>query len=262
VAEERTTDGGLRPDLLLLHHGVPVLGIEVLVTHAVDARKAARTSYPWVELDAARVLAAPRDWRPCAQAHPWRGLCRDCRWAEQVAAVAYSDHDRPGGYAAELAAARFQARLGPWLEDRSRRGQPRLHWRCPACRARNRRPLRRERLAEAARASALGPPILPEVRIRAADGTVLAIQFGDPDGSGIRAPVTLLPAASLPVLRVRPDGKRPFHLQVVGTNRPWALLCSRCGADGCGTLPPSWLPLPGWASLDPDGPGGTHPEIG
>jgi hypothetical protein len=247
VAEERATPEGLRPDVLLLERGDPVLGIEILVTHEVDDGKASRTAHPWVELDALRLIAAPRIWRPHGWDHPWRGLCRDCHWGEQVAAVAFSEDNDPGEAAAEFAAALFHARLGSWLA-RQGRARPTLHWQCPACMAKNRRPLVRERLVDIARTTALGPPILPEVRLGTATGGAVAIQFAAPGVSRLR-PAAILPDASLPVVRIRPDCRRPLRLHVTGTNRPRAFLCPRCGGDCCGTLPPCWSPLPGWAAV-------------
>lgn len=249
VAEERITSEGLRPDVLLLHRGEPVLGIEVLVTHAVGARKAARTTYPWVELDAVRVIAAPRRWRPCGRGHPWTGHCMACQWVEQVARFASSEHDDPVEFAAELAAAGLGERLGAWLDRRSGRGQLRVVWRCPSCRRTNKRVVRREALVAAARATSLGPPILHEVRAWTREGPDIAIQYENTPEIARNSRMTPIPAAPHPVLRIHPDCRRPLRIQLWWTNRPWAFLCPRCGGDCMGTLPPAWEPVPAWETL-------------
>jgi len=144
VELEATTPEGLRPDVLLLLQGTPALGIEVLVTHAVDAAKAAKASYPWVEVDAMQVVGAPRAWKPCQQSHPWTGLCRACQWAEEVSSVAFSEADDPMECVAELSAALFERHLNRWLASRANRTRPALVWRCPWCRKRNLRLLGRK----------------------------------------------------------------------------------------------------------------------
>jgi hypothetical protein len=237
VAEERATPGGLRPDVLLLRQGSPVLGIEVLVTHAVDAAKAARTSHPWVELDALQVLAAPGAWRPGRMEHPWTGLCADCRWWDQLPLLDPSEPTDPGEIAAELAAAAFEARLLQWLRPRASRARPRIAWRCPWCRKANRRLLARERVLGAVRSTSLGPPILPEVIVQMAVGPPVSITFGFPQ-TRLRAGTILpLPHIPRPALRVTPDPRRPLRLDLNATNRPMAFICRHCGRDCLGVLP-------------------------
>jgi hypothetical protein len=51
-------------DVVAFRNSEPVLGIEVLVTHAVDDRKAESLSIPWFELSAEMILENPYQWRP------------------------------------------------------------------------------------------------------------------------------------------------------------------------------------------------------
>jgi hypothetical protein len=248
VAVERATAGGLRPDVLLLHRGEPVLGIEVRVTHAVDDRKAARTTHPWVELEAGRILASPRVWRPGRMAHPWTGRCRSCQWMKQVVEF----HGHPGadpfGFAAELAATLVGERLQIWLAGHDGRGRPRVAWRCPSCRRTCRRYLRRERLAGLGRCTALGPRRFPEIRLRCQGGPEVAIQFENDKPGSPGHPVRPLGVAGVPILRLLPDVRNPLQWRLCATNRPLAFRCDRCGGDCAGILPPSWTPVAGSAS--------------
>jgi len=76
VEVEEATPDRLKPDALLLKDGHPVLGIEVCVTHAVDAAKAMRISHTWVEVEGLQVLRTPGTWKPTQAIHPWTGSCR------------------------------------------------------------------------------------------------------------------------------------------------------------------------------------------
>ena len=244
VELEATTPEGLRPDVLLLRQGTPALGIEVLVTHAVDAAKAAKASYPWVEVDAMQVVGAPRAWKPCQQSHPWTGLCRACQWAEEVSSVAFSEADDPMECVAELSAALFERHLNRWLASRANRTRPALVWRCPWCRKRNLRLLGRERVFGAARSSCLGPPIVPEVLLEVGRNVPVSILFDFPRNP--RRPWVILPLAQQgrPVFRVTPDPKRPLRLLLNGTNRPMVFICPKCQRDCLGCLPSPWIPCP------------------
>ena len=169
VVEEATADG-LRPDVLLLNQGAPVLGIEVLVTHAVDASKATKTSHPWVEVDGMQVLRSPGSWKPSQASHPWTGSGRACAWADRVIGTRIQLWDDTADYVSKLAAAFFEESLQAWLQSSSKQIKPALLWRCPWCRIRNRRHLRRDLLKGAAQASSLVPPCEPEVVLESAQG--------------------------------------------------------------------------------------------
>jgi hypothetical protein len=99
---ERRLPEGLRPDVLLLASGTPVLALEVRVRHAVDAEKAARLSLPFLELDAEDVLADPRTWLPIGEGTP-RELCPSCverreRDARELARLAAELRIDPAGF--------------------------------------------------------------------------------------------------------------------------------------------------------------------
>lgn len=249
VAIERETSAGLRPDVLLLKDGTPVLGIEVLVTHAVDEDKAARTQHPWIELAALKVIASPRAWKPEAGQFPWTGLCRRCQRLERIRAVEFSEHCDPGDIPAELAAEWFLEAFIPWHRDPKSRKYPTVTWRCPWCQKTNRRRLIREALRGASRASGLGPPIRPEVVIHLADHSDLILTFAMPRPSGSRNAVRLDETDRRPVLHCKPDTTNPLVLQLQGTSRPAAFLCRHCGGDCVGFFPQPWIPLP-WIRTD------------
>jgi len=249
VAEERMTPDGLRPDVLLLHQGAPVLAIEVLVTHAVDAAKAARTSCPWVELNALQVLSRPSVWEPHRQSHPWSGVCPNCLWREQSCLSDPSEHLSPGEYVAELAAATFEDNFSRWLHSKAGRTKPRLAWRCPWCRKSNRLPMAREGVVGAARSSALGPPILPEV-ILTVDGRLpISITFSFPANPDRPMAIIPLPDRGFPALRATPDPRHPLRLTLNGTNRTLDFICARCCRDCVGSLPSPLDPVPYWETL-------------
>ncbi|BDU71340.1 competence protein CoiA family protein [Mesoterricola silvestris] len=243
IAVERETSTGLRPDVLLLEGGAPVLGIEVLVTHAVEEVKARRTLHPWIEVDARRVTDAPRTWLPEAGWFPWAGLCRRCHLLTRIRAVGFSEHCDPGDCAAELGAAWFLEALTPWLRDSGNRKRPRVAWRCPWCRKPNQRRLVREAILDASRATSLGPPIRAGVVLQLADGGDLVLVFGGLRPPGARKGVRLLEPMGGPALQCRPDTTHPLRLRMEGTNRPAAFLCRHCGGDCAGVLPPPWAPL-------------------
>lgn len=81
VALEFTLENGLRPDLVLLSCGRPVLALEVKVTHAVGTVKGAAMGIPWLEVEADAVIRTPNWWSPISQNLPakkaeWR--CAFC----------------------------------------------------------------------------------------------------------------------------------------------------------------------------------------
>lgn len=245
LVEEPTSDG-LRPDVLLLKQGKPVLGIEVLVTHAVEEAKAARTSHPWIEVDGMQVLQSPGAWKPAQANHPWTRSCRVCAWADRVMGSrvqAWQDH---ADYVAQLAAGFFEEVIQAWLHSSSKRIKPALVWRCPWCRFKNRRLLCRGLLRSAAQASSLAPPCEPEVVLESEEGPPIAIAFGLPRNPAKPWLILPLPDAPVPRLRATPDPKHPHRLALNGTNRPSGFPCRRCGRDCLGSLPSSWIPTPWW----------------
>jgi hypothetical protein len=244
VVEEGTTSEGLRPDVLVLHQGKPVLGIEVRVFHAVDQAKAARTTYPWVELEAWRLLHAPKAWRPCAAGHPWAGKCQRCEKADELEAIEFSKHADAEECAFELAAIRFEKHCHIWLGSPRRRTGPAVRWRCPWCQRKNQRCLNRASIEGTARGTSLGPPILPEVLIRFAGGSELSVCFGAQRHANGRPTIVPLADAPNPRLRVRPDPSHPMRTVLLGTNRPFAFQCANCGRDCLGILPDHREPLP------------------
>jgi hypothetical protein len=243
VAVERTTSEGLRPDVLLLLGGQPALGIEVRVHHAVDAAKAARTPYPWVEVDAQRVLAAPRAWKPEQHHHPWTGQCQVCACVGTLTPAALSEVTDAGDYVAQLAAAAFHAQILAWLQPGRRRLKPAVVWRCPACRKRNVRALSRDRVRGAGMASSLLSPVQPQVIIELVEDAPVAISFGFPRNPYRPWAVVPIDDCAPPTLRATPDLKQSHRLALNGTNRPLAFPCRACGADCIGAFPSPLAPL-------------------
>ena len=241
VAVEQATAEGLRPDVLLLRRGLPALGIEVLVTHPVDAAKAGKATFPWVELDAGKVLASPRSWKPSQSAHPWTAQCQVCSCIGAAEAAGLSEVTGPADYVSQLAASGFHRRVQAWLQSGHRRLKPSVCWRCPACRKRNVRPLCRNRVHGATLASSLAPTIHPQVILQVEAGQFVFIIFGFPANPRRPWSIINLTDRGRPILRVTPDLKRPHQLSLNGTNRPFAFLCLRCGSDCLGLFPP---PLP------------------
>lgn len=246
VLVEAANPDGLKPDILLLGEGGPVLGIEVLVTHPVDAAKAARTSHPWVEVDAMQVLKSPHAWKPSQAHHPWTGSCPACAWAARITGMGIQDWSDPADLVSQLAAAFFEERIQAWLESAAKRIKPSVEWRCPWCRTRNRRFLRRDRLKGAAQASSLMPPCDPEVMLEPAEGPPIAIAFGFPRDAARPWQILPLVDAPRPSLRATPDPKHPHRLTLNGTNRPAGFLCVSCGRDCLGSQPSPWIPVPWW----------------
>lgn len=246
VVLEASTPDGLRPDVLLLRQGNPVLGIEVLVTHAVAPAKAAKTAHPWVEVEAMQVLRSPGAWRPSQARHPWSGSCRLCTWADRILGSGFQDCQDPADLLSRLAAAFFEESVQAWLDGSSKRIKPALVWRCPSCRMRNRRLLRRDLLKGAAQATSLVPPGEPEVVLEPAQGPPITIAFGPPRNPARPLQILPLPDASGPRLRATPDPRQPHRLTLNGTNRPSGFQCQRCGRDCLGSLPSSWIPAPWW----------------
>jgi len=256
LVEEATADG-LRPDVLLLKQGTPVLGIEVLVTHAVDAAKAAKTSHPWVEVQGTEVLRSPGTWKPSRASHPWTGSCHACAWAARIIGSGIQEWEDTADYVSQLAAAFFEETMKAWLQSSSRRVKPALVWRCPWCRKKNRRLFRRDLLKSAARASSLKPPCEPEVMLESAEGPPIAIAFGFPPDPA--RPWRILPLQNTPAPRLRttPDPKHPHRLALNGTNRPAGFPCAHCGRDCLGSLPSPWIPVP-WCESQ-ESPGAPSP---
>jgi hypothetical protein len=249
IAMEKETSAGLRPDVLLLKSGEPVLGLEVLVTHAVDEVKARMTLHPWIELDAMKVAGSPRSWEPEAGRFPWAGLCPRCHRLEKIRAVSFSEHCDPGDFPAELTAEWFLEAFIIWHKDLRNRKHPRVTWRCPWCRKSNQRRLVRDAFRGASRASGLGPPIRPEVLLHLANGSDIVLAFAPPRSHGSRKAIRVLEVMRGPTLQCKANTANPLVLQMEGTNRPAAFLCRHCGGDCVGILPPPWTPLP-WAPIN------------
>ncbi len=243
VAVERATPDGLRPDVMLLHEGRPILGIEVRVSHAVDREKAVRTSMPWIELDAMHVLSSPRTWRPCQGLHPWSGRCLICTCISRLDPSSMSEITDLGDYPSQLAAAGFHEQIQGWLQSGHRRRKPMVCWRCPSCRKQNSRILVRNKILGAEMASSLRSALEPQVILHAADGGTIHVSFGFPRNANRPWAVVPLPAEAVPSLRATPDLKRLHRLPLNGTNRPLAFICPHCGADSIGVLPLPWTPM-------------------
>ena len=83
----RAVDRDVVADLALLSaEGKPRLLIEILVSHAVDAEKAAllrAAKVPWIELDAERLMPEALIWEPCASGNIRPLDCPDCDAREQ-----------------------------------------------------------------------------------------------------------------------------------------------------------------------------------
>lgn len=96
--EEHAVSTGRVLDVGLMAGEDLAAGLEVLVTHSVDAAKAAELPIPWVELSAEAVIANPLLWRPlqdrlrpisCAvcEARRQRAAERDAERLREVAAL-------------------------------------------------------------------------------------------------------------------------------------------------------------------------------
>jgi hypothetical protein len=241
VAVEHSTPDGLRPDVLLLQQGRPILGIEILVCHAVDAAKAAKTSFPWLELDARRVLASPRRWKPSQYVHTWTTQCQVCACIGMSDQADLSEVTDPGDYVAQIAAGGFHGQLQNWLQSTQKRLKPAVCWRCPGCRKPNVRPLCRDRIQGLALASSLGASLHPQVILQVKDGSPIFISFAFPKNP--HRPWAVVPLASgEAALRATPSLKQPHRLALNGTNRPLAFICRRCGSDCLGACPSPMTP--------------------
>ena len=252
VAVEQSTTDGLKPDVLLLNKAVPILGIEVLVTHSVDGFKAARYTHPWIEVEATQVLQTPRFWKPIQTSHPWTNLCQACLWANKIVSFGLLDENDPGDYAAQLSASIFESFLLEWLPSSSKRIKPAVYWRCPWCRKINNRIITRDRILGVAVSSSLLPPCEPEVTIENIDGTTFSVIFGfpkNPDRPWLIAP---LPERLHPIVRATPAPKLPHRILLNGTNRPLAFICRNCCRDCLGMLPSSLSPVKAWELLYQD----------
>ncbi len=246
VMVEEATPDGLKPDVLLLKQGTPVLGIEVLVTHAVDAAKAAITAHPWIEVDGMQILNSPGTWKPSQASHPWTRSCHGCAWADRILGSRIHEWQDHADLVAQLAATFFEEFIQAWLQSSSKRSKPALCWRCPWCRNKNRRLLHRDLLKSAAQASSLVPPCEPEVILEPNEGPLIAVAFGLPQAPARPWRILPLPDAPTPRLRVTPNPKHPQRLALNGTNRPGGFSCQRCGRDCLGSLPLPWVPAPWW----------------
>ncbi len=247
VIEEGRTEEGLRPDVLLLERGIPVLGIEVRVTHAVGPEKAARTAHPWIEMEAMAVVDHPMTWEPCSGRLPWIGQCKACQRLAWVRALPFSDQEGPEDCLAEFAAASFAHDIGLWLADCRDRRRPAFTWSCPHCGRRSKHPLSRGDLTGVARASHLGPPIRPAAVLHLHGGMDLLVIFLPASRScKRRGSVWLDRCAPQAVHYCTLDRAHPLAPTLVGTSRPSAFPCLHCGGDCAGSSPLPWSPVP-WA---------------
>lgn len=99
-------------DVMLLEGDEARLGVEILVSHAVDEEKASDLAFPWVELDARHVLQNATVWRPLQYALKTR-ICKPCRALERAIKSVQAEFraelkrkwriDEPAGYSMELA---------------------------------------------------------------------------------------------------------------------------------------------------------------
>ena len=65
-------------DVVAFKEGTAVLAVEIFNSHAVGGEKAEQLGLPWIELEAAEVLADPFNWRP-VQMRLKPTLCLDCK---------------------------------------------------------------------------------------------------------------------------------------------------------------------------------------
>lgn len=252
VAVEQSTTDGLKPDVLLLNKAVPILGIEVLVTHSVDGFKAARSTHPWIEVEATQVLRTPRFWKPIQMSHSLTTFCQACLWANRIASFKLLDENDPGDYAAQLSASILESFLLEWLPSSSKRIKPAVYWRCPWCRKLNHRLITRDRILGVAVSSSLLPPCEPEVTIDTIDGTAFSVIFGFPKNRDRPWLIAPLPGRLHPIVRATPAPKLPHRILLNGTNRPLAFICRNCCRDCLGMLPSSLSPVKAWELLDQD----------
>jgi len=252
VAVEKLTTDGLKPDVLLLNKTVPILGIEVLVTHAVDGFKAAGFTHPWIEVEAAQVLQSPRCWTPTQMSHPWTGLCRSCLWANEIRTFESFDENDPADYAAQLSAFILEKFMKGWLPSSSKRIKPAVGWRCPWCREANHRFIDKERIMGVAVSSSLMPPCEPEVTFVTTEGTTFSVIFGFPKNRDRPWLIVPLPERLHPIVRATPAPKLPHRILLNGTNRPLAFFCKNCCRDCLGMLPSSLSPVKAWELLYQD----------
>jgi len=77
VALEKAV-GVIRPDVLLLLNGQPRLGIEILVTNAVNIEKEEKYPIKWIELEATKVIDNALSWAPVNHNIPGMKYCEFC----------------------------------------------------------------------------------------------------------------------------------------------------------------------------------------
>lgn len=95
ATEEQAVEGGRIVDVALFSGDVVTAGLEVLVTHAVDAAKGQALPVPWIELSADAVIANPLCWVPLQDRfRPWN--------CERCAAIARRRAEEARRLAAEL----------------------------------------------------------------------------------------------------------------------------------------------------------------
>jgi hypothetical protein len=252
VTVERSTIDGLKPDVLLLNKNVPILGIEVFVTHTVDGFKAARFTHPWIELKAAQVIQSPSSWKPIQMRHPWVNLCRACLWANKIMRYEIFENNDPADYVAQLSASILESFLLEWLPTSSKRIKPAVHWRCPWCRKPNLRHIRRDQIIDVSISSSLLPPCEPEVTIVTTNSVTISVIFGFPKNPNRPWIIVPMPIGRQPIIRATPALKHPHRIILNGTNRPFAFLCKNCYRDCLGTLPSPLLPIHEWEMISQD----------
>lgn len=250
VLEEAWTDDGLRPDVLLLDQGRPVLGIEVLVTHAVGPEKAFRTRHPWIEMEALKLIDQPMGWLPVASHHPWTGQCKRCQRMDRARSIQCSENgdaeDRDAEEClVEFAAEAFFSNMVEWLSNRRDLRHPKIFWNCPHCGRKSHRHFSRKNVLGASRASTFGPPIRPSVILELANGTDLCLVFRPGSRSTKRkARVWLDTACRGQIFQCSAGSANPLALELRGTPMPACFLCLHCGGDCAGVIPVPWTPVP------------------
>ena len=231
VLVEVSTRDGLRPDVLMRDKGTPVFAIEVVMTHSVDASKAERTTIPWIELDAADVLASPYRWKPrqmdflrelrcerCSvvedgQQHPCLGGQNIHEWIAQCLLTHYA-RARPLGYPS-------RARVS-------------LGWDCPRCHCMNAQCVFADSFdkVDGLLASNESLESLDRgIRLWSSGRPVLEILFRRPEDPLRPCAIRPLPGRGIPTLVVRPDYRRLDRLILLGTNLIGRFICKRCRYD-------------------------------
>jgi len=184
-----------RPDLLLRSKGLPVLGIEVRATHAVDAMKMVALGIPWFEVDACAVLNSPWRLHPVEWNFQQSVRCPSCNSFEMPQDITPEEF--------HLQALRY--RVNQIVHSKSGRSTSiKIAWHCPRCRQSNKRTVFLD----------------PEVHIR----------FQQPLDPFHPTAIHPLPAS--PELILSPDPLHPDRPLMIGTGLTGIFICPKCHYDG------------------------------